>query len=71
MALADLDKGARSNVHIRLYDREIAILDKLVERYDTSRAAVIGELLREVETSPTQPGARGRRSSLRSKGTSQ
>lgn len=70
MALESLDRGDKFELHLKLYEREVAILDAHCARYNCSRAAVIGRLLidsadiplGEIATSPTRPGARGRRS---------
>lgn len=45
MPLKDLDRGEKTEIHVRLYESELAILDALAARYKTSRAMVIGALL--------------------------
>lgn len=47
MSLKDLDRGDKGEIHLRLYDREMAILDELAGRYHCSRAMIVGALLKE------------------------
>lgn len=47
MALAQLDKGDQKDLHIKLYMRELAILDRLAAENNTSRSAVVNALLRD------------------------
>lgn len=47
MTLADLNKGDQKDLHIKLYERELRILDRLAADLNSSRSAVIGALLRE------------------------
>lgn len=51
--LLNLDRGDKKDMHIGLYEAEVAILDELSRRNNCSRAAVIGELLRQVSLPPT------------------
>ena len=46
MALADLDKGDQKDLHIKLYERELRVLDRLALEHNSSRSSVIGALLR-------------------------
>lgn len=47
MTLTDLNKGDQKDLHIKLYERELRILDRLAFKHNSSRSAVIGALLRE------------------------
>ena len=47
MALKDLDKGDKVDIHLSLYPGEIAIIDKLRAKYNCSRASVIGAMIKE------------------------
>lgn len=47
MPLKDLDRGEKTEIHLRLYESELAILDALAARYKTSRAMVIGAVLKD------------------------
>lgn len=47
MALKDLDKGDKVDIHLSLYPGEIAIIDKLRAKYNCSRAAVVGAMIKE------------------------
>lgn len=47
MPLKDLDRGEKTEIHLRLYESELAILDALAARYKTSRAMILGKLLEE------------------------
>lgn len=47
MALADLDKGDQKDLHIKLYEKELRILDRLASEHNSSRSSVIGALLRD------------------------
>lgn len=49
MALNDLNKGEQKDLHIKLYERELKILDRLAAEHSTSRSAVLGALLRDHE----------------------
>lgn len=49
MALTDLNKGEQKDLHIKLYERELKILDRLATDNNTSRSAVVGALLRDHE----------------------
>lgn len=70
MTFADLDKGDKTDLHVALYRSELALLDALCARYNCSRAAALGALLREhgasdlvgdVPTSAAAVAARSRR----------
>lgn len=71
MSLKDLDRGDKTEIHVRLYERELAILDAICEKYNCSRAAIIGywtdEYARSDEPDLTgkvrsgEPGAPSRR----------
>lgn len=61
MALKDLDKGDKVDIHLSLYPGEIAIIDKLRARYNCSRAAVIGAMIKEqasIDLTGVKPGRR-------------
>lgn len=45
MSFQDLDRGDRSELHLRLYEREHKVLTDLAERYNTSRASIVGALI--------------------------
>lgn len=45
--LKNLDRGEKIEIHLRLYERELAILDALAQQYNCGRAAVVGALLSE------------------------
>lgn len=47
MPLASLDRGEKVDIHVLLYAADVKTLDALCKRYGASRAAVLGELLRE------------------------
>lgn len=56
MALADLDKGDQKDLHIKLYEKELRILDGLASKFNSSRSAIIGALLRaNGEAQPPMP----------------
>lgn len=68
MPLTELDRGEKVDFHCKLYEREMDILDKLCAKYQTSRAAVVGQMLRDyddknpIDIIPTRkPGVRTRR----------
>lgn len=69
VALTELDRGEKVDMHITLYEREADILDHLVAAANSSRAAVIGALLIDYDEQnpieklsiPTAPGPRSRR----------
>lgn len=72
MPLDELSRGAKVPVHLALYEREVAVLDKLCIKYDCSRPTVIGELLMEYSKGEAMQdavfentkGRRARKSSL-------
>lgn len=41
MALKDLDKGEKVDVHVALFANKLKVIDKLRARYGCSRAAII------------------------------
>lgn len=47
MTLAELDKGAKVDCHVTLYETEMAVIDDLAQRFNCSRAAIIGAWSRE------------------------
>lgn len=47
MPLKDLDRGEKTEIHLRLYESQMEILDALAERFKTSRAMILGKLLEE------------------------
>lgn len=47
MPLDDLAKGDQRDLHIKLYERELKLLDELAQRHGASRSAIIGQLLRD------------------------
>ena len=47
MAISDLNKGDQKDLHIKLYQRELQILDRLAAVNRTSRSAIVGGLLRD------------------------
>jgi predicted transcriptional regulator len=48
MNLSDLDKGEKTEIHLRLYANELAIIDEIAQRFNTSRAMVVGAMVREL-----------------------
>lgn len=60
MGLDELNKGAKTDVHILFYDSQLEILDALCARYGASRAAVLGKMLEdhgaEDLKNPPKPG---------------
>lgn len=69
MPLTELDRGDKVDFHVKLYEREADILDAICKRYNTSRSAVIGQLLRDYDEKEPIIGlpspARGRRANHR------
>ena len=47
MSIEDLDRGDKREVHLHLFERELVILDALARKYQTSRAAIVGALLKD------------------------
>lgn len=47
MTFDDLDRGDKRDFHVKLYDRERAILDEICERYRISRAIALGRLIED------------------------
>lgn len=47
MTLSELNKGDQKDLHIKLYERELQILDRLAVEHNSSRSSVIGALLRD------------------------
>lgn len=63
MTLDSLDKGDKTEIHLRLYESELTILDALAQRHNCSRAMIIGALLDDVHKTDkhlagVQPGKR-------------
>lgn len=70
MSLKDLDRGDKTDIHLRLYNRELEILDILAARYNTSRVSIVGALIKDyvdndepelVVREGAEPGAPSRR----------
>lgn len=53
MNLQDLDRGDKRAIHINLYEDEIAVLDGFTARYNCSRAAIIGLLVKKAADDDT------------------
>lgn len=62
MKLADLARGPKVDCHLTLYERELAVIDRLCAHYDCSRAAIVGAWVNEFQhldlDGKVQPGRR-------------
>lgn len=47
--LTELGRGSKQSVHIKLFERELAILDQIAAENECSRAAAVGALLRRFD----------------------
>lgn len=67
--LERLDKGPRSEIHVTLFEKELAILDALARRYSCSRAAILGEMIFKLQAAEfgdmPEPRSDGRKSRRR------
>lgn len=57
MPLNDLAKGDQRDLHIKLYERELQILDGLAKRFNASRSAILGKLLTDQNEREKSNGA--------------
>lgn len=71
MGLEDLDRGEKREIHVHLFEKELATLDGAARRYRCSRAQIIGALLDDFARTKKdltakvrigEPGAPSRRS---------
>lgn len=70
MTFDDLDRGDKRDFHVKLYERELAVLDDICARYRISRAIAIGRMIEDFAArnsdmagvpAATKPGAFARR----------
>lgn len=45
-----LQRGAKVDCHLMLYENELAVIDMICARYDCSRAAVVGAMIQQFRT---------------------